>query len=176
MEAYIYCQLRSEQDIAAHELLLYDAFVHRAKHGWIYDHYKKFDNRMQAPFPYKDQVIFGIKHNNKLRSSVAINLNTNDRMQLEYIGFSRDRIDTNNKFAEILTLCATGERISLNALDIIRGFNRYLIEKFKEYGLQDIYGTTFKRKKRFYHKMGFKPVDEIKTVYGDFFLLRQRIL
>lgn len=176
MEAYIYCELKSEEDILAHEHLLYDSFVHRAKHGWIYNHYKKYHNRMQAPFPYEKQLIFGIKNNNGLRASIAINLDTGNTLQLEYIGFSRDRIDTRNNFAEVLTLCATGEKVPPNAMDIIRGFNNYLTEKCKEYGLQDIYGTTFKRKKLFYRKMGFMAVDEIINPYGKAFLLRQRIL
>ncbi|MBN2535000.1 MAG: hypothetical protein JXB88_19115 [Spirochaetales bacterium] len=176
MEAFIYFQLKSEQDIIAHELLLYDSFVNRAKHGWIYDHYYKENNRMKAPFPYEKQLLFGIKNNNGLRASIALNLDTENTLQLEYIGFSRNRIDTQNKFAEVLSLCATGEKVPPNAMDIIRGFNMYVIEKCKEYGLQDIYGTTFKRKKLFYHKMGFKVVDEIKNNYGKVFLLQQELV
>jgi hypothetical protein len=176
MKIYIYCQLKSKQDINAHELLLYDAFVNRAKHGWIYHHYKHFNNRMRAPFPYKDQLIYGIKDNNRLWASVAINLNTRNPMQLELMGFTRDLIDTSYRFAEVLSLCATGEKVPLNALDIIKGFNAYLIEKFKEHTLQDIYGVTLKKKNRFYRRMGFKTIDEIKKTYGSVFLLRHRIL
>ena len=175
MDDYEFCELTSKEDILSHELLLYDAFVNRATHGWIYHHYIKDGNRMLPPFPYEQQLIFGIRHKANLLASLAVNLDTKKKLQLEYIGFSRKNIDETKKFAEILTLCTTGKHAPPDTMNLVRQFNHYLIKKYRGNGLIYIYGTTFIKKKLIYRRLGFTIEDSIENKYGKNLLLRQKI-
>lgn len=176
MNKFTFCVLKCEKDIIEHEKLLYDAFVKRSLPGWIYNNYKKIDgNRLQAPFSYEDQLIIGLKNEEKLILSLAFNLNINKKMQLEYIGFSRNKIDTSKKIAEGMTFCTVGGNVPVEYFDLFEEFNNNLNNELKKNNIEEIYGTSSEKLKIFYLRIGFEIIDELKGEHEKELLLKKII-
>ncbi len=90
--------LEGYAEIVEYEQLLYKEFSHHNLRSWVTRHYLAIDNnRYRSPIAYSDQSIYGVYEDSKLISAIAINFNTEQKMQFEEVGFhlKKDSIDCN---------------------------------------------------------------------------------
>jgi hypothetical protein len=99
MSKFEYIEIKDENDLFEHEKLLYDAYINRSPDDWISNNYEKIENcRLKAPYSYSDLIVLGVKKDDLLVATLAINKNTNNKLQLEEEGFTRDNIETTKTF------------------------------------------------------------------------------
>lgn len=176
MPKYEFIEIKNEEDIIDHEKLLYDAFINRSPDDWILNHYERIDNcRLKAPYPYSDLLVFGVRKDKILAATLAVNLNTKNKMQLEEEGFDRDKIDITSNFAEGLTFCTTGKNFTIDDWNAFEDGMKFFINEFKKHDLQKIYGTCIERLKIFYLKLGFQIIEKKETEFGNVLLLELKV-
>ena len=107
---YQFCILKTEEEFIEHEKEMFNSFSKINPDYWICRNYKHIDNcRFQSEIPYMDQLIFAIKLDNKIVAAVAVNLNQNNLMQFQKVGFLINPDDKNKKICEVLTFYKTDE-------------------------------------------------------------------
>lgn len=167
--------VNNKENLIKYEELLFDAFINRSPQGWVHNNYKRIDNcRLQPIFTYQDLLILTVKRDEKLIISNTLNLNTKDKMQLEYIGFNRNKINENEKYCEGLVFCTAPDAVNPNFVDDFKKVNIFFNNEYINRGFQAIYGTCDARLLRFYTRIGFEKIDEISDI-GKEYLLKMKV-
>lgn len=98
------------------------------------------------------------------------------KLQLEYEGFTRGKLNLNKKIAEGLTFCSRGRPIPQNFFDLFEEFNNYLNTELKKNKIEKVYGTSSMKLKIFYLRMNFEVIDEMNKNNDTTLLLRKIII
>ncbi|OHD15291.1 MAG: hypothetical protein A2086_00825 [Spirochaetes bacterium GWD1_27_9] len=159
-KGYEFCILTDEEDIIEYEKEMFTAFNKINPNYWICKHYKIIDNcRFQSEIPYKDQLIFAVKKNNRLIAAAAVNINQNNLMQFEKVGFSKPLESKNKKICEVLSLYKT-DKLTGDFFYIFIDLLGFLGNELKNRNFDCLYSTSIERFKPLYTSFGSKVIDE----------------
>lgn len=147
------------KSVEEYEKGLYKAFM-SDKSSWIANNYTIIDNKRLQPYiPYHDQVIYGIKENNKLIFSIAVNLNNNKQLQLEKKGFA---IEKDNSVCEGINLFSV-ENLSGDAINYFVNIGNLIVDDLKSKNKKLVYATAPRKVKSLYQFLGFTVINRMKV-------------
>ncbi len=151
----------------------YESSMYRAFSGteiqtldriWNIDHKKR---KIKTKIPYESQKIYVARLEGKIVSGVAINVNMNDTLQLEMMGFT---IDKDDKTAEGLGVFNLSVLTSFNPVVIL--LKNHAFEVVTKLGIEKMYGTCSEKKLRGYRILGWEPIDDRLFLGEKKYLLR----
>ena len=147
----------NSEAVAAYEKGVYRAFVPYETPAltsvWDFDHKAR---RVVSKIPYSSQVIFVGKLDSATVSGVSVNLNMNEELQLEMMGFEIDK--SQNGLAEGLGVFNLQVFSGVNPIAIL--LKKFAFKKIQELDISIMYGTCSDRVLRGYQALGWKAVDE----------------
>ena len=123
--------LKSEDEIAEYEKILYREFSRKNPDNWLCRNYLLVDgNRYRSPISYSTQSIYAVFEESRIISAIAINFDVNRKTQFEAIGFNlkKDLIDCH--YCEALNFFICQQKIH-NSFEIWRRLRKVVVEDLK---------------------------------------------
>ncbi len=145
-------------EVTNYERAMYRAFsstdIRTLDEIWDFDIPNK---RIKTKIPYESQEVYIAKLNGLIIAGAAINLNTEEKFQLETYGFSINKTEKH--------IC---EGLGIFNLQIFSGINPvalqlrdYSYDILRKKGIEKVYGTCSQRRLRGYQVQGFDVIDEL---------------
>lgn len=175
---YSLLNYHSESEVLEYERKLYEVFYEKYhsneelyKRIWILS-----NNRIRSRlFEYSNHLIYVAKSDSEIAWSLAVNINSNSKMQFEEMGFPISEYERNQEIGEVLTLF-TMKNYRINPFIVTSDFiNKFCFGDLHRRGIKKVYTTCSKTHLKLYLKMGFE-LKEQKVVLGEDKFLIQRCL
>ncbi len=163
--------LETEDDKIGFEQGLFKAFKNNM---WILSHYEKPEEKRLRPyFSYDDLLVIIAKKGDNIISAMAYHMNTNNKFQLEDMGFKLPEESKSKKYCEGLVVYT--DRVNCEhplevAVELISAGKKEMARR----GIELIYGTCTDSLFRMYKNLGWEKVDELTLEDGTKkFLMKQ---
>ncbi len=160
MSSFVITHPKVLEDYIEFEKGIFDSFSKRNPSNWITRNYEFIDGcRYKPKIDYKDQRVYLVKENTKLIAGFSVNLNLNQRTQLEDIGFeleSSERVESSCEALILFTLRNT----NISPFEVMLTSREYIVDDMKKIGIKKIWGTCSHNLLNFYTKFGFELVEE----------------
>ena len=150
--------LKSAAEIIEYEQLLYKEFSQNNLRSWENRHYLEIDgSRYRSPVPYSDQSIYEVYEDSRLISAIAINFNTEQRTQLEEVGFRLKRNAIDCHYCEALNFFCDRHKHH-HSFEVLRNLRIFLTNDLKAKNISFVLSTCSLSVIHLYRRFGWSIV------------------
>ena len=159
--------------IIEYEKKFYEAHIRKFPNSWAINNMQIIDGcRLKPNIPYDNLELIAVRVDGELIAGIKANFDKNN-FQLYEMGFNINDNDKKRNTCEGMNFFALSDDYDqLEFFNLMETFSQYYMEQLEKKGIEVIYGTTRKRTKIIYLRMGFEIIDELDIEGEKQYLIR----